>query len=193
MKPLLLISVMFSSALAIYAQDFEKILILNGDFTLTNEKGILNWKTDSRDWPGKLTVETDPDGSKFLSVIPLPSPTQKDNSGKPLSYSMVLNTTKFIASKGDVVRVKFKFRLSDENKESPASLFVIYGSLGSKDSTWFATLRSRNPSVGKWCEYECTKELSRLMGEGECYFILHSRGSKIDYKDFSLEIQRKKQ
>lgn len=166
------------------------IFVYNQDLTLESNGAPLYWKAFNRVWPCEIQSGQDADGSRFVSLRPLPSPTQKNSTGAPRKQGLVRQGTRFLGGRGQKVRIGFQFRIHDAASGVLNTYCQVQGTVSRGGITSFMQLKNFRPEPGKWTRYSCEKKLSdRLLPEEECYLSFCISGDRVDIKDLKIELE----
>lgn len=177
-------------SMALSGAEFRSVFVYNQDLSLANQGKPQYWRASNRDWPGELQLKQDPDGSRFIAITPLPSPTQKNRSGAPAKLAMVDQGTRFLGGRGMTVRISFQFRVHDLSSGAPGSYCQVQGKVSRGSRVAFATLRGFAPKPGEWTRYSSVKKLSgKLLPEEECSLSFCISGGRVDIKDLKIELE----
>ena len=170
--------------------EFRSVFVYNQDLSLANQGKPQYWRASNRDWPCEIQLGQDADGSRFVSLRPLPSPTQKNSTGAPRKLGLIRQGTRFLGGRGQKVRIGFQFRIHDAASGALNTYCQVQGTVSRGGITSFMQLKNFRPEPGKWTRYSCEKKLSdRLLPEEECYLSFCISGDRIDIKDLKIELE----
>ena len=179
-----LVAILFTGILFFNVQAgdeaFKKIKLVNGDFTVPSETGVINWERQNPVYPGEYTVKNDADGKKYLRITPLESKSKKE------VRTLLNNGSPFNASVGDTIRFSCKVRSENNGRIG----FILSGG-PRRMNQWIVW---RTMSGKSWTDVNVEYKIKPIQNvanpDNYCLGFDVDAGS-VDVRDISISILKK--